>query len=333
MKRFHMTVQLAWVLAMLLGFVSIAPAQTLGPDEVVDLFARAWNAHDMKAFCDVLAEDADWVTVAGTRLKGRTEIQAFLDKEHNGWARTTSMKTKGVATRVLGADAATVFFNWEITRAAGRDGQPSAPSQGVNLLVLAKQAAGWRVVAGQVGVLPRQESRSATRDSDREQINTILQGVEEAWNKHDMRALANLFHEDGVWILWTGHVWTGRKAIEEDHAEVHRTVFRNSVQREQLEELTFVGPDAAVLRYCSTLTGDERAPEKLIRSRKIMVVTKREGGWKIGWGQNTRFADSVPDAPACSIFTARATAGRATNADNARWTFGNSRMPTNSPAP
>jgi uncharacterized protein (TIGR02246 family) len=280
---------------MLFGLGSTAEAQVRGPDEVVALFARSWNAHSMKAFCDVLSEDADWVTVAGTRLKGRSEVQAFLDKEHSGWARTTSMRTTDVAIRLLG-DAAVISFNWEITRAVSGDGQPLAPSRGINLFVAAKQVDGWRVVAGQVGVEPR----SAARDADREQINTILRAVEEAWNKHDMRALANLFHEDGVWILWTGHVWTGRKAIEDGHAEVHRTVFRNSVQREQLEELTFVGPDAAVLRYCSTLTGDERAPEKLIRSRKIMVVTKREGDWKIGWGQNTRFADSVPDAPACS---------------------------------
>jgi hypothetical protein len=28
---------------------------------------------------------------------------------------------------------------------------------------------------------------------------------------------------------------------------VHKTVFRNSVQRERLEELTFVGPDAAIV--------------------------------------------------------------------------------------
>jgi ketosteroid isomerase-like protein len=111
--------------------------------------------------------------------------------------------------------------------------------------------------------LVAQEPPSATRNSDREQINAILQG-------------------------WEGH------------AEVHRTVFRNSVQRERLEELTFVGPDAAVVRFCSTLTGDERAPEKLIRSRKILIVTRREGDWKIGWGQNTRFQDSAPDAAACS---------------------------------
>src|SRR5688572_24102256 len=145
-----------------------------------------------------------------------------------------------------------------------------------------------------------QEPPSATRESDREQINALLREWDEAWNHHDMRAFANQFHEDGVWVLWTGQVWTGRKAIEEGHAEVHRTIFRNSVQRERLEELTFVGPDAAVVRYCSLLTGDERAPNKVVRSRKILVVTRRDNAWKIGWGQNTRFADNTPDAPGCA---------------------------------
>ena len=136
--------------------------------------------------------------------------------------------------------------------------------------------------------------------SDREEISAMLQTWEEAWNRHDMRAFASLFHEDGVWVLWTGQTWAGRKTIEEGHAEVHRTVFRTSIQRERLEELTFLGPDAAVVRFCSTLTGDARAPEKLIRSRKMLVVTRRDDGWKIGWGQNTRFVDSTSDSPACS---------------------------------
>jgi hypothetical protein len=82
-------------------------------------------------------------------------------------------------------------------------------------------------------------------------------------------------------------VWKGRTAIEEGHAAVHKTVFRNSVQRERLEELTFVGPDAAVVRFYSTLTGDERSPDKVIRSRKVLILTKRDGIWKVGWGQNT----------------------------------------------
>ena len=130
---------------------------------------------------------------------------------------------------------------------------------------------------------------------DREQITAIIDSWERAWNSHDMHALAALFHEDGIWILWTGEVWKGRTAIEDGHAAVHKTVFRNSVQRERLEELTFVGPNAAVVRFYSTLTGDERYPDQVVRSRKILIVTKRDGAWRVGWGQNTRLADTTPD--------------------------------------
>jgi uncharacterized protein (TIGR02246 family) len=140
-----------------------------------------------------------------------------------------------------------------------------------------------------------QGSPPVDRAADRQQIAAIVQTWEQAWNSHDMHAFASLFHEDATWILWTGQVWSGRAAIEEGHAAVHKTVFRNSVQRERLEELTFVGPDAAVVRFYSTLTGDERSPDKVIRSRKFLVVTRRDAKWRVGWGQNTRLADTTPD--------------------------------------
>jgi uncharacterized protein (TIGR02246 family) len=143
-----------------------------------------------------------------------------------------------------------------------------------------------------VGQTPAPPDRTA----DREQITAMLARWERAWNTHDMQAFGAIFHDDGIWILWTGSVWTGRRAIEDGHAEAHRTVFRNSIQRERLEELTFVGADAAVVRFCSTLVGDERAPDKLVRSRKFLVVTRRAGVWGVSWGQNTRLADSVPDS-------------------------------------
>ncbi len=50
-----------------------------------------------------------------------------------------------------------------------------------------------------------------------------------------------------------------------------------------------------MVRSYSTLTGDERAPDKVIRSRKVLVVIRREDAWKVGWGQNTRLADSTVD--------------------------------------
>jgi uncharacterized protein (TIGR02246 family) len=154
------------------------------------------------------------------------------------------------------------------------------------------------VITGLLGIAAASAAEGppqVDRKADREQVEAIIRQWEEAWNAHDMRAFGNLFHEDGTWILWTGEVWQGRTAIEEGTAAVHKTVFRNSVQRERVEELTFVGPDAVVVRFYSTLTGDERSPGKTVRSRKFLVVTRRDGAWKVGWGQNTRLADTTPD--------------------------------------
>jgi uncharacterized protein (TIGR02246 family) len=142
-----------------------------------------------------------------------------------------------------------------------------------------------------------QSPTSATGTAeDRAQITSIVDKWERAWNTHDMAAYAALYHDDGVWVLWTGNVWSGKQAIEDGHAAVHKTIFRNSTQRELLEELTFIGSDAAIVRFCSVLTGSDQAPDSVIRSRKFLVVTKRQGQWKVSWGQNTRLQDTVPDS-------------------------------------
>lgn len=72
--------------------------------------------------------------------------------------------------------------------------------------------------------------------------------------------------------------------------------FSNSIQREHLEELKITSPNTAIVRFCSILTGSDQAPNGVIRSRKFLVLTKRDNAWKISWGQNTRLADTVPDS-------------------------------------
>ncbi len=89
-----------------------------------------------------------------------------------------------------------------------------------------------------------------------------------------MRRLAALFHEDAVWVLWTGEVWTGRAR----------------------EDLAFVGPDAAVVRLQSTLTGDTRYPDGPSGAASFWVLTRTDGQWRIGWGQNTRFLSDMQSA-------------------------------------
>jgi uncharacterized protein (TIGR02246 family) len=127
--------------------------------------------------------------------------------------------------------------------------------------------------------------------SDSAQVVSIVDSWQMAWNNHDMHLFRSLFHEDGIWVLWNGKVWKSRDTIEAGLAQVHKTVYRNSIQKLQIEELRFVGPDAAAIRLYSTLTGDERYPDKVVESRKMFVCTKRNNVWKISWGQNTRFPE------------------------------------------
>jgi uncharacterized protein (TIGR02246 family) len=132
------------------------------------------------------------------------------------------------------------------------------------------------------------------RADDRKALGDVLKRWEDAWNGHAMHELASLFHEDAVWILWTGEVWVGRKRFEDGMMAVHNTVYANSIQHEHLEEIAFIGPDAAVVRFRSELAGDTRYPGKTVESRKILVVTRRDGIWRIRWGQNTRFTEQPP---------------------------------------
>jgi len=131
--------------------------------------------------------------------------------------------------------------------------------------------------------------------SDREEITALLAALDQTWNEHDMRAHAALFHVDGIWIAWTGEVIKGRAAYEAELTPLHKTVFRNSVHKGWIEELEFVAPDVAIVRGYGTVIGNEPTPEKTHRYRNLIVMTKRDGAWKISWGQKTRFADRTPD--------------------------------------
>lgn len=108
-----------------------------------------------------------------------------------------------------------------------------------------------------------------------------------------MKAFAELFHEDATWVVWTGRVWKGRKAIEEGHVDAHRTFFRNSTQLSEPVEINQIAPDVVVARSRTTLSGDARDPDSQIHGLKLLVITRRRGTWKILYGQNTRVTPAV----------------------------------------
>ena len=125
-----------------------ARAQRHEAAALADGFVNGWNAHDPAALASEFATDADWVTVTGRRISGRDKIQSFLAEEHGSWAKTTNMSASNLSVRPITADVAVIYFDWEITGAIDRQGQP-AVFRGLNVLVAHNGSNGWRVTAGQ----------------------------------------------------------------------------------------------------------------------------------------------------------------------------------------
>lgn len=129
-----------------------APPAPPGPEVVAKQFADAWNAHDMAAFGDLFATDADWVTASGSRMNGREKIRAYLAEEHATWAKTTRMEAANVHVRHLNRSTAMVFFDWTLTPTQGAKG--AKVRHGNNVLLATKFGPGWIVAAGQVARKP-----------------------------------------------------------------------------------------------------------------------------------------------------------------------------------
>jgi uncharacterized protein (TIGR02246 family) len=137
----------SWMAGAAAGQTSSAAAA------LADAFAHAWNTHDGAAFGRLYADDAEWVTVGGTRHKGRIAVEAALAKEHASWARTTTLRATDVLVRAIDSQNAIVMFTWEITHAEESGGRPL---RGNTLLVAANPDGRWLIVAGQAAAVPAQ---------------------------------------------------------------------------------------------------------------------------------------------------------------------------------
>src|SRR6478735_6283331 len=97
---------------------------------------------------------------------------------------------------------------------------------------------------------PKQEPvKAATNELSKEDdraVRKIVAGPEEAWNAHDMKALAKLFREDAEWVNKVGMHWRGRDEIMVAHTAFHETIFKKHKFQTDAVETRLVAPGVAV---------------------------------------------------------------------------------------
>ncbi len=92
-----------------------APAPDKDLRAPADAFAAAWNRDDAKGMAAQWAEDGDIVNPFGHAAKGRSEIEAFFQKERGTMTKGTTFKVTAFAARMLRPDLALEDFDVQIT--------------------------------------------------------------------------------------------------------------------------------------------------------------------------------------------------------------------------
>jgi ketosteroid isomerase-like protein len=125
-------------------------------------FATTWNRHDLVAFGELFAPDADFVNVAGLFWTGRQSIQAQHayshgvipadspgfseeDRRYYGILKNSTLKFDQIDVRFLRKDVAISHVNWELLG----DARTQNPRRGVFTFVLTRQNVRWSIAAAQ----------------------------------------------------------------------------------------------------------------------------------------------------------------------------------------
>ncbi len=124
-----------------------------------------------------------------------------------------------------------------------------------------------------------------------EAIRRLERSWEEAWNRHDSRALAELLEPDGDFVTVLGTWLRGREEFEQHHRRLHAAQFRDSVWKVNEVHVRFIQPRLAISHVEWQIDGDrdpDDTPRKQTRRGLFTrVLVQRDRDWRIIASHNT----------------------------------------------
>jgi uncharacterized protein (TIGR02246 family) len=130
----------------------------------------------------------------------------------------------------------------------------------------------------------------ASQQTDEDEIRRIQARWDDAWNRHDIKALSSLVAEDVRFVNVAGNVLNGREEFEKLQTRTHATQFKDSVRTVTGTEIKFLTADIAVAHIKWGMRGDRDADGTARPPRDgvmMQVLVKRGGAWTIVAVQNT----------------------------------------------
>jgi uncharacterized protein (TIGR02246 family) len=159
-----------------------------------------------------------------------------------------------------------------------------------------KPRAGWNMCLLPLAFIALSGTAAAATSDDESAILQVQVAQADAWNRHDAKAYAALFTEEGDCVNVVGWWWKGRTQIESKLTAAFAFVFHESQLAISETEVRFLSPAIAVAHVSWTMTG-AKTPPNMPEPRQgiqIQVLQKKSGHWLIENFQNT---NAIPERP------------------------------------
>ena len=127
-------------------------------------------------------------------------------------------------------------------------------------------------------------TETETVSAEESQIRELVTKGVAAWNIHDAKGFSSIYAEDAGMTNVIGMHLHGRRAIEEQHAHIFQTIFRNSQLFATATRVRFLRPEFASVDIRWEMTGafDWDGNEIPLRKGVLHWIVGRAGdGWQV----------------------------------------------------
>lgn len=132
---------------------------------------------------------------------------------------------------------------------------------------------------------------TAVPEKDAAEIRAELQGMQDAWNRHDMKAFVSCMSDDVEWVNVVGMWWKGKDQVYRAHEAYHQTIFKNrQLHDAETTAMRLVGPDTVVVTQvvpADAYTTPDGRPQPATRNVLTEVFVRQQGKWVLVEGHNT----------------------------------------------
>lgn len=146
-----------------------------------------------------------------------------------------------------------------------------------------------------------QDLSEATRDKDRAAIEKAVQNYMDAWNTHDVQAVAMTYTEDTDVFNNFGSLTHGRPQVVSTFGPMLAGVYNNSHQTGTVKNIRFLKPDVAAVDVAWEMTGAKNPDGSVRPTRKgvhsLIMLQQSDGTWLIAMMHIHEFTSTPPLAP------------------------------------